>query len=104
MRTPLPDDKLRASNILLIAGKPEALDKMVNQSGMMFSERRGAATKDAADFGVIEAVIGESSGLIDATIQELTLFDRTELNLLAVSRRSQRFTERLGHIRFQNGI
>ncbi|MDP2781225.1 SLC13 family permease [Devosia sp.] len=102
-RTPLPDAKLRAGDILLIAGEPEALDKMVNQSGMVFSERRGAATKDAADFGVIEAVIGESSGLIGATAQELTLFDRTGLNLLAVSRRDERFTERLGQIRFQNG-
>ncbi|MBS3848151.1 SLC13 family permease [Devosia sp. J2-20] len=102
-RTPLPDAKLRAGDILLIAGEPEALDKMVNQSGLVFSERRGAATKDAADFGVIEAVIGESSGLIGATAQELTLFDRTGLNLLAVSRREERFTERLGQIRFQNG-
>ena len=102
-RTPLPDAKLRAGDILLIAGEPEALDKMVNQSGLVFSERRGAATKDAADFGVIEAVIGESSGLIGATAQELTLFDRTGLNLLAVSRRDERFTERLGQIRFQNG-
>jgi di/tricarboxylate transporter len=102
-RTPLPDAKLRAGDILLIAGEPDALDKMVNQSGMVFSERRGAATKDAADFGVIEAVVGESSGLIGATAQELTLFDRTGLNLLAVSRRDERFTERLGQIRFQNG-
>ncbi|MBU1307368.1 MAG: SLC13 family permease [Alphaproteobacteria bacterium] len=102
-RTPLPDAKLRAGDILLIAGEPEALDKMVNQSGLVFSERRGAATKDAADFGVIEAVIGESSGLIGATAQELTLFDRTGLNLLAVSRRDERFTERLGQIRFMNG-
>jgi len=102
-RTPLPDAKLRAGDILLIAGEPDALDKMVNQSGMVFSERRGEATKDAADFGVIEAVIGESSGLIGATAQELTLFDRTGINLLAVSRRDERFTERLGQIRFQNG-
>ena len=61
------------------------------------------ATRDAADFGIIEAVIGEASGLIGATAQELTLFDRTGLNLLAISRRDQRFTERLGQIRFQNG-
>ena len=39
-RTPLPDAKLRAGDILLIAGEPDALDKMVNQSGMVFSERR----------------------------------------------------------------
>ena len=102
-RTPLPDAKLRAGDILMISGEPEALDQMVSQAGLTFSERRGAATRDAADFGIIEAVIGEASGLIGATAQELTLFDRTGLNLLAISRRDQRFTERLGQIRFQNG-
>jgi di/tricarboxylate transporter len=102
-RTPLPDVKLRLGDILLIEGAAEALDNMVSQSGLAFSERRGAATRDAADIGIIEAVIGESSALIGATAQELTLFDRTGLNLLAISRRDQRFTERLGQIRFQNG-
>ena len=99
-RTPLPDAKLRAGDILMIEGGADALDKMVSQSGLSFSERRG---KGNADRGTIEAVIGESSGLIGATAEELTLFDRTGLNLLAVSRRDQRFSERLGKIRFQNG-
>src|SRR5690606_17627990 len=102
-RTPLPDSQLRPGDILIIEGYPGALDKMVSPSGLSFSERRGAATRDAAHIGVIEAVIGDNSGLIGATAQELTLFDRTGLNLLAISRRDQRFTERLGQIRFQNG-
>ena len=102
-RTPLPDATLKAGDILLIQGEPDALDKMVSQSGLVFSERRGAATRDAADIGIIEAVVGESSGLIGASAQELTLFDRTGLNLLAISRRGERLTERLGQIRFQNG-
>lgn len=102
-RTPLPDATLRAGDILLVEGDPEALDKMVSQAGLSFAERRGAATRDSADIGVIEAIIGESSGLIGASAQDLTLFDRTGLNLLAISRRDQRFTERLGQIKFQNG-
>jgi di/tricarboxylate transporter len=102
-RAPLPDAKLRAGDILLIEGTPEALDTMVSQSGLAFGERHGAPTSDDEQRGTIEAVIGESSDLIGATAQELTLFDRTGLNLLAVSRRDQRFTERLGEIRFQNG-
>lgn len=102
-RTPLPDAQLRVGDILLISGDPDALDTMVSQSGLVFSERRGAATKDAADFSIIEAVIRSNSGLIGATAQELTLFDRTGLNLLAISRRDERFTKRLGQIRFQDG-
>ncbi|HEV7291767.1 SLC13 family permease [Devosia sp. RR2S18] len=102
-RTPLPDATLKAGDILIIEGEPGALDTMVNQSGLVFSERRGAATKDSADIGIIEAIIGQSSGLIGASAQELTLFDRTGLNLLAISRRGRRFTERLGQIKFENG-
>ncbi len=102
-RTPLPDATLKAGDILLIEGDPEALDKMVSQTGLSFAERRGGAKRDSGNIGVIEAIIGESSGLIGASAQELTLFDRTGLNLIAISRRDQRFTKRLGEIRFQNG-
>ena len=102
-RTPLPDATLKAGDILLIEGDPEALDKMVSQTGLSFAERRGGAQRDSGNIGVIEAIIGESSGLIGASAQELTLFDRTGLNLIAISRRDQRFTKRLGEIRFQNG-
>nr|WP_314259440.1 SLC13 family permease [uncultured Devosia sp.] len=100
-RTPLPDAKLRAGDILIVEGSAEGLDNMVSQSGLVFSDRRSGASSE--DLGTIEAVIGESSGLIGATAKQLTLFDRTGVNLLAVSRRDQRFTERLGQIRFQNG-
>ncbi|UYO00458.1 MAG: SLC13 family permease [Devosia sp.] len=102
-RTPFPDATLRSGDILLIEGEPEALDKMVSQSGLSFASRRGGAAKDSGNVGVIEAIVGESSALIGASAQELTLFDRTGLNILAISRRDQRFTERLGQIRFQNG-
>ena len=102
-RTPLPDAKLRAGDILVIEGGADALDKMVSQSGLVFSERRGNGTAATTELRTIEAVIGESSSLIGANAQELTLFDSTGLNLLAVSRRDQRFTERLGQIRFQTG-
>ncbi|WEK05877.1 MAG: SLC13 family permease [Candidatus Devosia phytovorans] len=100
-RTPLPDAKLRAGDILQVEGSAEGLDNMVSQSGLVFSDRRSGASVE--DLGTIEAVIGESSGLIGATAKQLSLFDRTGVNLLAVSRREQRFTERLGEIRFQNG-
>lgn len=102
-RTPLPDAKLRVGDILIVEGAPEGIDKMVSQSGLSFSERSDAAAKDAANTGIIEAIIGQNSALIGSTAQELTLFDRTGLNLLAISRRNQRFTKRLGDISFHNG-
>lgn len=101
-RRPLPDSIVQGGDLLLLEGEPEALDKMVAQGKLAFSERRDAEVA-SQDTGVVEAVVGEHSSLIGRSARELTLFDITGLNLLAVSRRDKRFTERLGEIRFQNG-
>jgi di/tricarboxylate transporter len=101
-RTPLPDSALREGDVVLLEGEPEALDKMVAQGKLAFSKRRDAELP-SDNTGTIEAVIGKNSSLIDHTAQELALFDMTGLNLLAVSRREKRFTERLSQIRFQHG-
>lgn len=101
-RAPLPDFVVRAGDLLLLEGEAEALDKMVAQGKLAFSERRDAEVA-SADTGVVEAVIGEHSSLIGRSARELTFFDMTGLNLLAVSRRDKRFTERLAEIKFQNG-
>jgi di/tricarboxylate transporter len=101
-RRPLPDSIVREGDLLLIEGEPDALDKMVAQGKLVFSERRDAEVA-SENTGVVEAVVGEHSSLIGQSARELTLFDTTGLNLLAVSRRDKRFTERLGEIKFQNG-
>lgn len=101
-RVPLPDALVREGDLLLLEGEPEALDKIVAQGKLAFSERRDAAIA-SEDTGVVEAVIGEHSSLIGRSARELTFFDMTGLNLLAVSRREKRFTERLAEIKFLNG-
>ena len=101
-RAPLPDALIKQGDVLLLEGEPEALDKMVAQGKLVFSKRRDAEVA-SEHTGIVEAVIGKNSSLIDASAQELSLFDRTGLNLLAVSRRDERFIERLGQIKFQNG-
>jgi di/tricarboxylate transporter len=50
-----------------------------------------------------EAIVGEHSPLIGLSAKEVALFESTGLNLLAVSRRDMRFTERLGEIKIRNG-
>ncbi|MDB5535465.1 MAG: family permease [Devosia sp.] len=86
----------------MLEGEAEALDKMVAQGKLAFSERRDAEVA-SENTGVVEAVVGEHSSLIGRSARELTFFDMTGLNLLAVSRRDKRFTERLAEIKFQNG-
>jgi di/tricarboxylate transporter len=101
-RAPLPDFVVRAGDLLLLEGEAEALDKMVAQGKLAFSERRDAEVA-SENTSVVEAVIGEHSSLIGRSARELTFFDMTGMNLLAVSRRDKRFTERLAEIKFQNG-
>src|SRR5690606_2337949 len=101
-RTPLPDVTIKPGDKLSIEGEPDALDRIVEQGGLtMASERR--QRRDNTDLATIEAIIGPNSVLIGRTARDYALFERTGLNLLAVSRREKRFSERLSEIRFEPG-
>jgi di/tricarboxylate transporter len=99
-RVPFPDAKLREGDRLVLEGEPEALDALVERGGLTMSDREHDRH---AEISAIEAIIGPNSDLIGATASEFALFERTGLNLLAVSRRDRRFNERLGHIRLEAG-
>jgi di/tricarboxylate transporter len=99
--TPLPDTLLRDGDILLIEGDPEALDRLVGQGRLRIGEGkpRGDQTGRAADdVESIECVITETSPLIGLSAQQLMLFHRYDVNLLAVSRSGERLSERLGAV------
>ncbi|MDP3896141.1 MAG: SLC13 family permease, partial [Mesorhizobium sp.] len=66
-------------------------------------DRRVVSDKGPSDIGAIEAVIGESSPLVGLTAQRLELHNRFNINLLAVSRKGERITERLGEIPLRVG-
>ncbi|QOF72652.1 SLC13 family permease [Aminobacter sp. NyZ550] len=95
--TPFPDVVLREGDILLIEGAPEALDRIVTQSKLSVTgSRDSAGGKHAAT--AVEAIIGENSTLIGGSAQRLALYDRFNVNLLAVSRKGERIQERLGAV------
>lgn len=102
-RPPLPDAVLRAGDILLIEGDPEALDKLVEQGVLSLENRPDQAAGPTTEIGTVEAIVGQHSRFIGMTAQRLALFHATGLSLLAVSRRGKRFTERLGEIVFEMG-
>lgn len=100
-RIPFPDATLKLGDRILMEGEPEALDKAVEQGGLILSEREQAAS--ANNLVSIEAIIGPKSPLIGTNASQYALFERTSLNLLAVSRRDKRFSERLSHIFLEAG-
>jgi di/tricarboxylate transporter len=99
-RYPLPDATLREGDRLVIEGEPEALDALVERGGLTLSDREHERD---ADVVAVEAIIGPNSDLIGSSAREFALFERTGINLLAVSRRDRRFKERLGQIRLEAG-
>jgi di/tricarboxylate transporter len=100
--TPLPDAVLKDGDILIIEGDHEALDRLVAQSKLSLTGER-QADGNGAELGAIEAVIAEGSPLIGWSAQRLNLFDRYNVNLLAVSRRGERLSERLGQVTLRLG-
>ena len=100
--TPFPDAVLREGDMLLIEGDPEALDRMVAQAKLSVTGGRDAAGGKGGSTA-IEAVNGENSSLIGWSAQRLALYDRFNVNLLAVSRKGARLTERLGAITLRLG-
>ncbi|MBM6594750.1 SLC13 family permease [Microvirga pudoricolor] len=102
---PLPDAALQANDLLMLEGEPEALERAVASGGLRLSrEHRIPATDEATDeIGVIEAVVGPNSVLTGSSAERLGLFERFQVNLIAVSRRGQRFKERLRTIALKPG-
>lgn len=103
--TPFPDAILRAGDVLLMEGDHQALDRLVAQGKLSIGRDRQRAGKDPADseMTAIEAIVGESSSLIGWSAQRLLLYDRFNVNLLAVSRKGERLDQRLGTITFRLG-
>jgi di/tricarboxylate transporter len=103
--TPLPDAVIREGDTVMLEGDPAALERVVARAGLKLTrEDREIATDEATDeIGVIEAVVGPRSLLIDHSAEDLQLYQRYGVNLLAISRRGQRFTERLRTIKLRAG-
>jgi di/tricarboxylate transporter len=102
---PFPDAVLRVGDILLLEGDHEALDRLVAQAKLSLSDNRNLVGEGEAgvEATAIEAVIGENSSLIGWSAQRLLLYDRFNVNLLAVSRKGQRLEQRLGTITLRLG-
>ncbi|MEK1932809.1 MAG: SLC13 family permease [Pararhizobium sp.] len=101
-RTPLPDTVLKAGDLLILEGEHDALDKIVSEGKLQLSDRTHEKNR-RKDISSVEAIVGEHSRLVGLSAKDLSLFENTGLNLLAVSRRDRRFTERLGEIKIRNG-
>ncbi len=101
--TPFPDVVLRAGDRVLVEGDHEALDRLVAQAKLSLDSDRKVGEGGGAETVAIEAVVGENSSLIGWSAENLLLYDRFNVNLLAVSRQNERFDQKLGTITLRFG-
>jgi di/tricarboxylate transporter len=99
------DTVLREGDIVLLEGAPTALERTIATEALeLEGQHRPFEDQDAADeVGVIEAVVSTDSMLIGAAAGRMELHKRFDINLLAVGRSGERFTDRLRDIRLRAG-
>lgn len=93
--TPVPQSILQDGDVLILEGEPEALEKVIVTYGLGFEAREDQPGAAKSDIAVIEAVVARDSILLGTPVGELGLSDMHGVNLLAVSRRGARLTDRL---------
>jgi di/tricarboxylate transporter len=103
--SPLPDATIRENDLLMLEGEPDALESIVARAGLKLSrEHRLPETDEVTDeIGVIEAVLGPNSTLAGLSAERIALYERFQVNLIAVSRSGERFKERLRNITLRAG-
>lgn len=103
--SPLPDAKLRENDLLMLEGEPDALESAVARAGLKLTrDHRQPEVEEATDeIGVIEAIVGPTSTLAGYSAERISLYERFQVNLIAVSRSGVRFKERLRDITLRTG-
>jgi di/tricarboxylate transporter len=105
-----PTDKteLRAGDVLLLEGEPEALERVVADAKLRLataSSRKSKKETDtpADDLGVMEAVVTQDSALAGTNAQQSKLYHKHGVTLLAVSRAGSRIATQLRSVRLRPG-
>jgi di/tricarboxylate transporter len=102
---PPPSTKLRASHKVILQGEPAGLERVVSAAKLKLVRDEKTQEIDAPkdDIGVMEAIVTADSPLVDRSATQFRLYDRHQVNLLAVSRSGQRIVHRLGATRLKPG-
>jgi di/tricarboxylate transporter len=99
------DTVLEEGDKVILEGEPAALDEAVKTAGLELEgeNREPEPSKPDVEIGALEAVIGPNSLLIGKTAAKLALYERFNVNMIAVSRSGERLTDSLGDIKLYAG-
>ena len=103
--SPSEKTQFAAGDILLLQGEPDALERLVGEAKLKLVRDEADHDKDTPrdDVGVMEAVVTDGSVMIGRTASQMQLFQRYQVNLLAVSRRGSRITQQMRSLRLKAG-
>jgi di/tricarboxylate transporter len=96
---------IKPGDILILQGEPSALESIVALEKLKLVRNEKSQERDTPsdEIGVMEAVIASNSELVGSSVGQLRLFDWHGVNLLAVSRRGRRITNRLRGVKLKAG-
>ena len=102
---PAPTEQVRAGDVLIVEGAPNAIKGLVDVAGIELLDSEGLGMEELRGEGIelVEAIIKPGSRLAGRTAASARLRRAYGINLLAVARHGKRIGERLGDIRFQVG-
>lgn len=105
IHAPRPNLLLRQDDILILEGDTDDLTKFLDESGaeLVGDEALYKDAEGSKDIELMEGIVQEYSPLVGETAVSLNMRSRFRVNLLAVSRSSKTFRQRIDHVRFQSG-
>jgi di/tricarboxylate transporter len=96
-------EKVRKNDLVVLQGSPEAIDQFIGATGFQFSgsERHSGLTGEAV--AVTEVVVPEGARIQGSSSMDVRLLYRQGVTLLGISRRGERFRERVRRVRIEAG-
>ncbi len=97
------NEPLRKSDLVVLEGSPEAIDQLVGAIGLEYvgsDKRSGLAAKTIA---VAEVVVPEDARIEGRSAMDIRLLSRQGVTLLGISRRGQRFRDRVRKVQVKAG-
>lgn len=102
---PPPETRLHVHDLLLIQGKPEALDIMRGLQGLVVKQhiQSEKLQLESEQVGLVEALLSPHSSLVNKTLRDIQFREKYGTSVLAIWRGGRAYRSELGSVPLQFG-